>query len=430
MFRPSILFLLTTTVALYLGSLGAAGAGQTWIGTWGASTQPVFPGTPQSFENQTLRMIVHTSVAGTRIRVTLSNALGEQPLTIGSARVARRVSGASVDTSSDRVLTFDGSRAVSIPAGETVTSDSVDLDVPALADLAVSVYFPTTAVATTSHFLALQTNYISTGPGDLTAAATFNNAKTITSWPFLSGVDVVAPQDAATVVVFGDSTVDGDGSTSDTNRRWPDAMAERLQKHSSGRLGIVNAGIIGNRLLRDSPQQAGSEFGAALGRSGLARFEHDVLAQTGVRYVIVRIGINDIGFPGALSPATEHVTAANLISGYRQLIAKAHARGVRIIGTTLSPFENAAVAAGYYSPEKEKIRQNINTWIRANRDFDAVIDIDAVLRDPGHLSRLLPEYDSGDHLHPNDAGYLASANAVPLEIFKEPAGVGQTRRSK
>ncbi len=233
-------------------------------------------------------------------------------------------------------------------------------------------------------------------------------------------------------MAFGSSTTDGDGSTKDANRRWPDVLAERLQK-ASGReteLGVLNQGIIGNRLLSDShsPRQTGGPFGAALSRfgdslgpSGLARFDRDVLAQAGVKYVIVVLGINDLLFPGSFTPLTESVSAQSLISGNRQLIALAHKKGIRVIETTIPPFENATFSQptiSFYTPEKEVVRQQVNAWIRGSADFDGVIDFDEVLRDPSHPTRLLPTYDSGDHLHANDAGYIASGNAIPLALFR------------
>ena len=304
-----------------------------------------------------------------------------------------------------------------------VVSDAVELDVPALSDLAISLFLPKTTEATTLHILAMQTSYVSSDTGDCTADVKFPVATTIHSWPFLTGVDVAASAHGAAIVAFGSSLTDGDGSTLDANRRWPDVLAERLQKGADGKteVGVLNQGIIGNRLLNDSPQQAGSPFGAALGQAGLARFERDVLAQAGVRYVVVGLGINDIAFPGSLTPLTERISAESMISGYRQLIRRAHQNGIRVIGTTNPPFENAflvlsetAPPVTFYSPEKEIVRQKVNDWIRSSGEFDDVLDFDVVLRDPSHPMRLLPIYDSGDHLHPNNAGYIAAGNAIPL----------------
>jgi lysophospholipase L1-like esterase len=296
------------------------------------------------------------------------------------------------------------------------------LDVPPFSDLAISLFLPNNTEATTSHILAKQTSYVSPETGDSSATVTFRIAKNLRSWPFLTGVDVAASSGAIAIVAFGSSLTDGDGSTTDTNMRWPNVLAERLQKESKNgkNIGVLNEGIIGNRLLSDSPQQEGSPFGAALGQSGLARFERDVLAQDGVKYVIVALGINDIAFPGSLTPASAMLSAESMISGYRQLIARAHKRGIRIIGSTNPPFENAFLKdppVSFYTPEKELVRQKVNAWIRTSGEFDGVIDFDEAVRDPDHPTRLLPAYDSGDHLHPNNAGYAASGQAIPLSVF-------------
>lgn len=394
---------------------------QGWIGTWASAPQPFMPGILQTFKNQTLRLIVHTSACGTKVRIKISNTFGDQPLLIGSAHIARRTSAANIDPTSDRVLMFHGHSSTTVPARSLVVSDPVELDVPALSDLAISLFLPKTTAATTSHLLAQQTSYISPETGDFTADAKFPVAKKIRSWPFLTGVDVAASPHAAAIVAFGSSLTDGDGSTVDTNRRWPDVLAERLQgADPKAEVGVLNEGIIGNRLLNDSPQQTGSPFGAALGQSGLARFKRDVLAQAGVRYVIVGLGINDIAFPGSLTPLKESVSAESLISGYRQLISRAHKQGIRVIGTTNPPFESAFLAdppVSFYTPLKEIVRQKVNAWMRSSAEFDAVVDLDLVLRDPSHPTRLLAIYDSGDHLHPNNAGCIAEGNAIPLALF-------------
>lgn len=397
--------------------------GPQWIGTWATAPQPFMPGTLQTFQNQSLRLIVHTSAGGTKVRIKISNTFGDHPLVIGAARIARRTTGADIDPASDRPLSFRGHSSITVAARSMVVSDPVGLDVPALSDLAISFFLPKTTLATTSHLLSLQTSYVSPDTGDSTADVKFPVARTIDSWPFLTGVDVEASPRGASIVAFGSSLTDGDGSTQDANRRWPDVLAERLQEGATRRaeLGVLNQGLIGNRLLRDSPRDAGLPFGAALGQAGLLRFERDVLAQAGVRYVIQGLGVNDVVFPGAFSPPTERVSAESVIAGYRELIARAHKKGVRVIGTTIPPFENATFtspAASFYTPEKEAVRQEINAWIRSRGAFDAVVDFDMVLRDPSHPTRLLPAYDCGDHMHPNDAGYVASANAIPLALFE------------
>jgi lysophospholipase L1-like esterase len=302
-----------------------------------------------------------------------------------------------------------------------VLSDPVDLDVPALSDLAVSLYLPGTVQATTIHGSAFQTNYVSLA-GDFTGAATLPTQRTITSWPFLTEVDVSAPG-AGAIVALGDSITDGAVTTVDANRRWPDLLSLRLQttrdqatspalRALNSRLGVVNRGIGGNRLLRDPGEQP------LFGRAALARFDRDVLATAGVRHLIVLIGINDIGHPGTGTiPVSEAVTAQDLIAGYRQLIARAHTKGIPVYGATLTPFEGT-IFPNYYSPEKEAVRQAVNNWIRSSDEFDGVIDFDRAVRDPAHPTRMLPAYDSGDHLHPNDLGMQAMANAIPLDLFR------------
>jgi lysophospholipase L1-like esterase len=406
----------------------ASGAeGKRWIGTWAAAAQPSVPGTPQSFKNQTLRLIIHTSAGGMKVRIKISNTYGDQPILIGAAHIARRTADADIDPTSDRTLRFHGQASAKIAARSVLVSDPVDLDVPVLSDLAISLFFPESTPATTSHILAKQTSYISAETGDSTAAAKFPVAKKIRSWPFLTGVDVEASGRGAAIVALGSSLTDGDGTTTDTNHRWPDVLATRLQKEGgrAAELGVLNEGIIGNRLLNDSAQ-AHTPYGAALGESGLARFARDVLAQAGVKYVIVGLGINDIAFPGSLTPANESVSVESLISGYRQLVARAHKKGIRVIGSTNPPFENSFLenrAIGpekvtFFTPEKESVRQKVNAWILSSGEFDGVIDFDRVVRDPSHPTQVLPSYDSGDHLHPNDAGSVASGNAIPLELFQ------------
>jgi lysophospholipase L1-like esterase len=388
-----------------------------WVGTWGAGPGgPPLPANTQTFTDQTVRLIVHTSVGGNRVRIRLSNELGSTPLRIGAAHIALRAGGADIQAGTDRPLTFSGNTSITIPPGAPVLSDPVDLNVPALSDLAISLYLPGTVGATTIHGTASQTNYVSL-PGDFTGAATLPTQRTILSWPFLTEVDVDGGQAAggAAIVTLGDSITDGTRSTPDTNNRWPDWLARRLQtvrdpaaaaavQGINTRLGVVNRGISGNRLISNPPE------GSLAGRNALERFDRDVLATAGVRYMTVMLGINDIGN----SPNATPIAAEELIAGYRQLIARAHVKGIAAFGATLTPFEGA----GYYSPEKEVVRQAVNNWIRSSDEFDGVIDFDRVTRDPAHPTRFLPAYDSGDHLHPNDLGYQAMGNAVPLELFR------------
>ena len=406
-----------------------------WIGTWAAAPQAAVKGPAQTFHNQTIRLIVYTSVGGKKVRIKISNTFGDQPLLIGASHIARRASEADIDPASDRPLKFHGRSSVTIPPRSMVVSDPADLDAPALSDLAISLFFPETASPTTWHILAKQTNYVSAETGDATAQAKFPVAQTIPFWPFLAAVDVQASPHAASIVALGSSLTDGDGSTEDTNRRWPDVLAERLQKAGGeeAQLGVLNEGIIGNRLLSDtqSPRQSGGppplgavfeELGPALGQSGIARFDRDVLSQAGVKYVILALGVNDMLFPGAFIPQTEKVTAQDLIKGNRQLIARAHKKGIRVIGTTIPPFEHALFRNPFYdrfySPENEKIRQEVNAWIRTSGEFHGVIDFDQAVRDPDHPAQILPAYDSGDHLHVNNAGNVAQGNAIPLSLFQ------------
>jgi lysophospholipase L1-like esterase len=432
--RPLNRLFANTLVCLSIGLLSVLvtaqdSNGKQWIGTWATAPQPSLPGHVKSFQNQTLRLIVHTSAGGTRVRIKLSNIFGDQPLLIGSAHIARRTAAAEIDPTSDQALMFHGKPSATVPARSMVVSDPVPLEVPALSDLAISLFLPVSTQVKTMHLLAQQTSYVSPETGDSTAKVKFPVAGKIDTWPFLTGVDVEASPQGAAIVAFGSSLTDGDGTEPDSNGRWPDVLAQRLQKSTRGRseLGVLNEGIIGNRLLNDSPvQAAGGRFGAVLGQAGLTRFERDVLSQSGVKYVIVGLGINDITFPGSLTPATEVIRPEDIIAGYHQLITRAHQRGIRIIGTTNPPFENSFLDLGqpgppitFYTPEKESARQKINLWILNSGEFDGVVDLDAVLRDPNHPTQLLASYDSGDHLHPNNAGCRAEGDAIPLALFEK-----------
>jgi lysophospholipase L1-like esterase len=385
---------------------------QRWIGTWATAPAGVAD-TPRQFDNQTLRLIVRTSAGGERVRVKVSNTFGTEPLTIGAAHVARRAADASIRPETDRTLTFGGKPSIAVPVGAVALSDAVNLAVPAGSDLAVSIYLPRRTVEVTTHVSAFQTSYVSPA-GDFTAARTFEVSDTITTWPFLTGVDVASGPQGAAIVAFGDSITDGASSTRDANRRWPDLLAARLRERPElNHLGVLNQGIIGNRILHPTETQFGNLFGPA----GLARFDRDVIAQAGVQYLIVLLGINDIGHPGANAPASDEVTADEMIAGYRQFIERAHEKGIAVFGATLLPFEDTTIPR-FYSVEKEAKRQAVNRWIRTGGAFDAIIDFDRVMRDPARPTRMLPKYDSGDHLHPSDAGMAAMAGAIPLDLFK------------
>jgi lysophospholipase L1-like esterase len=394
-----------------------------WIGTWATAAQPNVPKSLQTYHNQTLRLMVHVSAGGTKLRIKLSNTYGNQPLIIGAAHLARRASGADIDPASDRALKFQGQNSASIPAGATLVSDPVELTVPPLSDLAVSLFLPDSTPATTIHSLAKQTSYLSTETGDATAAVKFPVGKEIRTWPFLTGVDVEAPCGSFSVVALGSSLTDGDGTTTNTNGRWPDVLAQRLQQDPARKIqiGVLNEGIIGNRLLHDSPKAAANPYGPALGESGLARFDRDVLSQSGVKYVVLGLGINDILFPAfPFTPVDETVSAEDIIAGYRNLIARAHQKGIRIIGTSNPAFEHSdfeGFVKSFFTPEREEERQKVNAWIMKSGEFDGAVDLDAITRDPARPTQLLPAYDSGDHLHPNNAGCAAEANAFPLTLF-------------
>jgi lysophospholipase L1-like esterase len=411
--RRSLRALIAVAV-LWLPAARANDERSAWVGTW--ATGPAGPGGPApQFNNQTVRYIIHTSVAGDHLRVRISNTFGADPITIGSAHVARRASGSSIVAGTDRALTFSGNASITIPAGGLVLSDPAALQVPALSDLAVSIYLPGNAAADTMHLLALQTSYIAAGHGDSTGAISLPGAATTGAWHFLTGVDVSREENGAAVVAFGDSITDGASSTANTNRRWPDVLARRLQERRelSG-IGVLNEGVIGNRILHASETGNNNLFAPA----GLARFDRDVLAQPGVRYLIVLLGINDIGHPGDGAPLTDEVTAEQMEAGLRQFVVRAHEKGIKVMGATMTPFENTTIP-GFYTPQKEIKRQAVNHWIRTANAFDAVVDFDAAARDPSHPARMLPAYDSGDHLHPNDLGQQAMGNAIPLEFFED-----------
>jgi lysophospholipase L1-like esterase len=366
---------------------------------------PAVPAPFLHFNNQTLRQIVHTSIGGNRARVTLSNKFGTAPLTIAAADMALRDKESAIIQQSARALTFSGRPTITIPAGATVYSDPVELNVPPMGDLAVDLYLPGDTNASsplTMHTGAFQTNYVSQ-TGNHVGETTLPVVATTPSWFLVSRVEVMAPKSVGAIVTFGDSITDGTRSMPNTNSRWPDLLARRLNaRPGNGKIAVLNAGIAGNRVLTEGAFNAGV--------NALARFEYDALDQTGATYVIVLEGINDIG--NARQNPTP--TAEDLIAGYKQLIELARTRGLKIYGATLTPFEGAA----YFTPEGEAKREAINQWIRTSKSYDGVIDFDLATRDPANQTRYLPMYDSGDHLHPNDTGYQAMADAIDLALFK------------
>jgi len=386
-----------------------------WVVTWGASPAPQLADEGQmraaklDFENQTLREIVHISIGGDTLRVRLSNAFGKDTLEVGAAHIAVRDKGAAIVPASDRALTFGGRPSIAIPPNALVLSDPVKLDAPAAGDLAISIFIPAKTLGAGVHYSSQQTSYIAAG--EQTAAASIDATTTITSWVFLTAVEVLAPASASTVVAFGDSITDGARSTVDANHRWPDTLAARLlARHSKQQVGVLDAGIGGNRILHDA--KSNIRFGV----SALARFDRDVLAQAGVKYVIILEGINDLGHAGGSAPLSETVSAEDLIEGMKQMIERAHEHGIKVFGATLTPFEGAS--PGYFTPEKEVKRKALNEFIRNGHAFDGVVDFEKAVRDPQHPDRMLPAYDGGDHLHPGDAGYKAMGEAIDLALFK------------
>lgn len=404
-------FLLGVSVALLTFVISpAAFAKDHWVGTWAATpvalaaAQSAAGVVPASFNNQTLRLIVRTSIGGHQVRVRLSNAFGTQPLAVGAAHIAIRGAGAAIVPGSDRTLTFGGAKSTKIWAGALMISDPVELDVPALGDLAVSIYLPGDVPATlpiTGQSTARQTNYISPA-GDFTASADMPVSTTKISWYFVAGVEVMAPEQVGAVVALGDSLTASNISTPDTNNRWPDELARRFAA-AHRQMGVLNQGTGGNRILHDGA-----------GENGLHRLDRDVLSQPGVTHMIVILGINDIRSRNV----AEAVTADDMIAGYKQMILRAHARGIKIFGGTLLPYENETYAPGSYTPEGEAKRVAVNAWIRTSGAFDGVIDFEKALRDPSHPTSMLPKYDVGDHLHPNDLGYRTMGEAVDLALFK------------
>ncbi len=358
-----------------------------------------------ALSNQTVRMILRTSIGGRRARVKLSNAFGSTPVLVGAAHLAKRGTGSAIAPDSDRALTFAGKASFTMMPGVVAVSDPVEIDVPALGDLSVSLYLPRDTGAPTTHSTGLHTTYVST-EGDFTGQSEFPLAGTTQQYYWVSSVEVDAPADAAAIVAFGDSITDGARSTPDTNNSWPALLAARLAADkATATIAVINEGIGGNRLFTDAAGLAGV--------SALARLDRDALSHPNVKWLMILEGINDIGTL-ASTAATTPITKDDLIWVLQQVIDRAHAHGIKVIGCTLTPYEGA----GYARENGEAIRSAINDWIRKSGAFDAVVDFEAATRDPNNPKRFKPEFDPGDHLHPNDAGYKAMADAVDLSIFK------------
>lgn len=409
-----------TSTLLALSGVASAASVPHWLASWQASPQPVwaadflFPTlVPTTLQDQTFRQTARISLGGPRLRVRLSNAYGTHPLWIGAASVAAHTG------ATPQPLRFDGQPGVLIGPGQERLSDPLALATADRQALQVSIYVPQPVPQQTFHWDGRQTSWIAAG--DQTLARELSEASSTTARLFLTGIEVEAAASTRSVVVIGDSITDGASASLDQDQRWTDHLAARLAPRG---VAVVNAGISGGRLLRDG-----------MGESALARFPRDVLELPGVVSVIVLIGINDISWPGtAFAREQPRPTLAELQAGYRALAGQAHRRGVRIVGATLPPFAGALPGTpldDYYQPDKDALRQQLNAWLRTDGPFDAVIDLDATLRDPAAPSRMASAYDSGDHLHPGDAGNRAMAEAVDLDVLMGPSthGVDLSRRT-
>jgi lysophospholipase L1-like esterase len=375
-----------------------------WVGSW--TTAPA-PAEGAAFANHTLRMNARLSVGGDRLRVRLSNAYGQRKLEVGAATIGAKATGPGIDPRSLRRLTFGGAPSATIAAGALLVSDPVDLPVSPLADVVVSVHLPEDLPASfgvTGRY-SRQTNYISP-PGNFTAETVMPVGKITDEWYFVTGIDVVSSPETGAVVALGDSLTDANISTIDAFCRWPDQLSRRLQARHRGRpMAVMNQGLGGNRILHD-----------IRGDSGLRRFDRDVLAQPGVTHVIVMLGTNDLR--NRWAKPEEEVTAAEMIAGLKQMAIRAHARGMKIFGATLTGFEKETFLPGAWNPKREAERQAFNAWIRDGGAFDAVVDFDHALCDPEHPTRMLAAYDCGDHLHPSDLGYNKMGDAIDLALFE------------
>jgi lysophospholipase L1-like esterase len=374
-----------------------------WVGTWAASPMQALGGfAARPFSGTTLREIVHISNGGAQVRVRFTNEFGADPLTVSDAHVARSAGGAAIQDGTDRALTFGGAASVRIPPGAAILSDPVAIAVDPLSDLAISFYVPNQVMrAETYHAFADQDNFVA--DGDVAGSAALPQPTTLPSWYFLSGVEVPAEEGSRAIVTLGDSITDGAHSTANANRRWPDVLAARLkQEHGFERVSVLNEGIGGNRVLNE-----------VAGPSALSRLDRDVLAQDGVKYLIILESINDIGHLAHPAAPEDEITAPQLESGLRQIADAAHQHGIKVYGATLTPYGGA----NYYSDKGEQIREDVNNWIRSSGIFDAVIDFDQITRDPANPTHFNPADDSGDHLHPGDDGYKAMGAGIDLKLF-------------
>ena len=394
-----------------LAASGNSHAQNRWICSWATAQQLPEPQNSLAVDDlrdATLRQVVHLSIGGAQLRVHLSNRFGTTPLKFDSVHVARSKSlaSAAIDVATDKALNFSGRADITVPAGAEYLSDPLAFSATALSDLAITIHFETAPAGQTGHPGSRATSYLV--HGDMVSAAELPEPKKVEHWYFIAAVEVTAPPKAAAIAALGDSITDGHGATTDGNNRWTDVLAQRLQTENAKHpRAVINEGIGGNRLLLDG-----------LGPNALARFDEDVLAPAGVRYAIVLEGVNDLGMTtreGEIAPSEHEALVRRILSAYSQMITRAHAHGIEVIGATILPF----VGSQFYhpGPPTEADRQAINEWIRAPGHFDAVIDFDKVVRDPEHPDHLLAKFDSGDHLHPSVAGYAAMAQAIPLTLF-------------
>jgi lysophospholipase L1-like esterase len=428
---------------LLLGGMAFGQNGNHWVATWAtaqqqpggfgrgggrggpapapvaaasATTAPPAPATPappapptpppNTLSNQTARMVVRTSIGGTRLRVHFSNAFGTAPVEIGAAHIALRSKDSAIVPESDRPLLFSGKPSARILPGAELLSDAVDLAAPKLSDVAISVFVPGESGRASGHSQALHTTYIV--PGDATAKPELTEATTTAAWYWISSIDVLAPADSGAIVAFGDSITDGTTSTVNANKSWPSLLSERLEANpATANVAVLNLGIAGNQVLGDGA-----------GISALARFDRDVLSQAGARWLMILEGINDMNLAGRVPQTGFQLTADDLIAGMQQMIERAHTHGIKVIGCTLTPFGNA-------TDKVEAMRQALNVFIRSSGAFDAVVDFDRVIRDPADQRQFTKGFNNTDKLHPNDAGYKAMADAVDLALFAGKAAAGK-----
>ena len=372
-----------------------------WVGTWASAPLVDAHAKPAEavLTGATLREVVHVSIGGDMVRVRFTNLYGTSPLVIGAAEIAQTLKGADIVAGTGKALTFHGAPSVSIPAGALVVSDPIPFKFAPLSDVTVSFYLPSPSGPVTEHELGNATSYHASG--NVVSSASLDAPTTLTSWEYLNGIDTLAPAAASAVVTIGDSITDGAKSTRDTNQRWPDELARRLQADPKYRnLSVLNEGISGNQILRDGA-----------GPNALARFDRDVIAQSGAKYLLILEGINDIG--RLHNTPDSGLAAADLIAAMNQMIVRAHAHGIAVFGCTLTPYHGA----GYSTDNGEAIRKAVNDWIRTGGAFDGVVDFEAAVRDPNHPDSFLPANDPGDHLHPNDAGYKAMGDSIDLKLF-------------